>query len=95
MKNEVSLTIKPNEKLGERLFKEALAELKQDRIDGTVDNIKKEVEAVETCNHEISLWERLRGKYYARIEALKAGEFTVGYRGVIDFKDKELNNPSR
>lgn len=95
MKENLSLELKPKGKLAESLVKEALTSLKKDVINGTIDYIKEEIRAIETCDHEIERWELLRAKYVQRIEALKAGEFTVGYRGKIEFSDKSLENPSR
>lgn len=94
MKENLSLELRPKQKIAEGLVKEALSSLKQDVVDSTVDYIKREILAVSTCDHEIGRWEIFRGKYLKRIEALKAGEFTVGYNGV-KFNDTELENPSR
>lgn len=94
MKENLSLELTPKTKMAEGLVKEALASLKQDVVNSTVDYIKSEILAVSTCDHEIDRWEIFRQKYLKRIEALKAGEFTVGYHGV-KFNDQSLENPTR
>jgi hypothetical protein len=94
LKENLSLELQPKGKLAESLVKTALSNLKQDVIDGTVDYIKREIMAVATCNDEIERWEKLRAKYVARIEALKNGEYTSGYRGV-EFRDKSLEDLRR
>jgi hypothetical protein len=95
LKENLSLELHPKGKLAESLVKEALSSLKQDVINGTIDYIKKEIQAIETCDHEIERWERMRGHHMLRIEALKAGEFSVGYRGELSFNQKELNGAAK